>query len=76
MKSHVEDKQKIQGTIDEINEESSQDVNASEKENEKLKFEKTIMTENQLKLQTVEEMIKKAEKRFEKETDRKQKMFV
>ena len=56
--------------------ESFQLADELEKEQEKLKMETQLKDENQIKLDELLALIKKKEKKLEKESDRKQKMFI
>ena len=56
--------------------ESFQLADELEKEQEKLKMETQLKDEKQIKLDELLALIKKKEKKLEKESDRKQKMFI
>ena len=56
--------------------ESFQLADELEKEQEKLKMEIQLKDEKQIKLDELLALIKKKEKKLEKESDRKQKMFI
>ena len=62
--------------MEEIKKEITESQDELEKEQAKLKIEEEIKDENQTKLTQIEELIKKADKRLEKESERKQKMFI
>ena len=62
--------------MEEIKKDITESQDELEKEQAKLKIEEEIKDENQTKLTQIEELIKKADKRLEKESERKQKMFI
>ena len=62
--------------MENIKKEITESKDELETEQAKLKIEEEIKDENQNKLTQIEELIKKADKRLDKESDRKQKMFI